>query len=338
MSSPLKLLPLKGPAPQFDPAKGPAGLPQRILVMPWGHNTTTQGPVIVNEFTAAKLLAYNASQNWDRIPLDFEHSSVPGSATYQGEPVKLAGYGKLEVVKGEGIFLLMSSWTPDGTEYAAGGHYGDLSPVVKVNDQNEVIGLHSVALCRHGATTGLIFLSATANTKTSTMDPKKPQNADELMKALSEMLKLSADATPTDILMSLSATLQRSEPAAAAPGNEEVKQLTTAISGLTTLVTQQGETLKLLTTNHEASERTAILSQAAAEGKAVPAMAKDLTIPQLKLLCAELPVTVPVGERKTDATLLLTSNPGSRVAPEITALDARMGVTEEDRKKYLGHT
>ncbi len=336
MSTPLKLLTLKAPSPQFDPAKGVAGLPQRILVMPWGRNETTQGPVIVNETTVKQLASYNASQNWDRIALDFEHSSVPGSPTYKGEPVKLAGYGKLEVVSGEGIYLLMSSWTSEGTEYAGGGHYGDLSPVVKVNQVNEVIGLHSAALCRHGATEGLIFLSATANPQTQTMDPKMPQTADELSVELKNMLGLSADATPADIFAAMKKQLEDAKTLSSkAPGdNAEVKALTTKMDDMLKLLTAQGDTIKLLSTTQEASERGNIMAAAAREGKQVPAMAKNLPIDQLKLLCAELPVTIPVGQRQTDATLML-SGLTSADDPELKKLDAEMGISEEDRTKYL---
>lgn len=334
MSSPLKLLTLKAPAPQFDPAKGAAGLPQRILVMPWGNNSTTQGPVIVNETTTKQLASYNAAQNWDRIGLDFEHSSVPGSPTYKGEPVKMAGYGKLEVVPGEGIYLLMSSWTPEGTEYAGGGHYGDLSPVVKVNASNEVIGLHSVALCRHGATEGLIFLSASTPPK-STMDPKMPQTADELAIELKTLLGLGADATPADIITAMKKQLADATALSAkTPGdNAEVKALTTKMDGMMTVLTAQSEAIKLLSTTQETSERGSIMAAAAAAGKQVPAMAAGLPIDKLKLLCAELPVTVPVGQRQTDATLLLSG--GAHVDPELEKLDAEMGISKEDRAKFL---
>lgn len=335
MSTPLKLLTLKAPSPQFDPAKGAAGLPQRILVMPWGNNPTTQGPVIVNETTTKQLASYNAAQNWDRIGLDFEHSSVPGSPTYKGEPVKMAGYGKLEVVPGEGIYLLMSSWTPEGTEYAGGGHYGDLSPVVKVNARNEVIGLHSVALCRHGATEGLIFLSASTPPK-STMDPTKmPQTADELAIELKTLLGLGADATPADIITAMKKQLADATALSAkTPGdNAEVKALSTQLTEILKAVQSQDATIKLLSATQETSERGTIMAAAAREGKQVPAMAAKLPIDQLKLLCAELPVTVPVGQRQTDATLILTG--GAHVDPELEKLDAEMGITKEDRTKFL---
>lgn len=43
VTQPLKLICLKAAAPQFDAAKGVDGLPNRILVMPWGESQTTEG-------------------------------------------------------------------------------------------------------------------------------------------------------------------------------------------------------------------------------------------------------------------------------------------------------
>lgn len=329
MAESLKLLTLRAPAAQFDPSKGAEGLPQRILALAWGHNTTAQGPVIVNDTTIKRLHAYNASQNWDRPVLDFEHNSVPGSPTYKGEPCAVAGYGTLEIVEGQGIYMLMSSWTKDGQDYAGGGHYGDLSPVVKVNERNEVIGLHSVALCRHGATEGLIFLSATTATHTAPMDKKPPQNAEELLANLRTLLGLGADSAPGDVLTALSAKLETKP----AEGSEEAKQLSALVGKLETQLTSQGESLKLLSSSLEAAHRGEILANAVREGKDVPEMAKTLPIDQLKLLCAQLPVTVPLEKRTPDAAALkLLSSP--QAVAEADDVSKHTGVSKEDREKY----
>lgn len=346
-ASPLKLLTLRSPAPQFDVAKGVAGLPTRILVMPWGRNETTQGPVIVNETTVKQLIAYNRSQNWDKAYFDFEHASIPGSSAYQGEPVKIAApgvsidEGGIEVVPGEGVYQLTGAYTPVGAEAVAGGNYSDLSPVVKVNEAHEMVGLHSTAFCRHGATTGLIFLSAatvekTQKTKTNAM----PQTAEELLAALREMLKLAPDATPSDVMTQLKTAMESedkmlSKKVENPPANDEVKKLSGSIAQLMTLVQTQGETIKTLSANHESGERSSIIAAAIASGKQVPVMAKDLPLDQLKLLCAELPVTVPVGERQTASTLLLSGLTPAE-DPELAKLDAEMGISADDRKKYLG--
>ncbi|MBE7497083.1 MAG: hypothetical protein HS117_19250 [Verrucomicrobiaceae bacterium] len=344
-----RLLCLRAPGlhvPQFDTAAG-GELPKRLLILPWGTNNTTQGPVVCNETTAAVLLSNNAARGFDRPVLDFEHSSEPGSATYRGEPAKIAGHGTLEVVPGEGVFLLMAHWTPEGADSARGGHYPDLSPVVAVNASNEVVALKSAALCRHGATPGLRFLSAetppqnaaprtsrpaTKRLSLSTMD-KPPATAEELLAALRGMLNLSAESTPEDVMKALSETL--SAKVKAEPADESMKQLSAAIQQLNNTVQGQADTIKLLTAAQETSERGNILAAAAREGKIVPKMAATLPIDQLKLLCAELPVTVPMNPNTPEGVRMLSADGTALENPELAAIDSLMGVSAEDRKKHL---
>ena len=350
---PFELITLRASGPQFDPAKGREGLPQKMLVLGWGDNATTKGPVICNATTMAQLPGFNARMNWDRPALDFEHNSVPGSPTYKGEPVNIAGYAKLELVPGEGVYYLMSSWTEDGVTYAAGGHYGDLSPVVKVNEANEVIGLHSVALCRHGATPGLVFLSAAPavqHESAAKPTPKHPSkskrmNPEDFQKALAKALSLADTATPEEILAAFTAALGgkgATDPDAA--GDAATKALSAGFAEIKDLlkkqdekITAQDEKLKLLSSGVETNERAAILKQAATEGKQVPATAaKTMAVADLRLLCAELPITVPMDKRTPDVATLLLSSGAPVVEDAMTALDKSMGVTPEDRKKYLG--
>lgn len=342
MSKPLELITLRANAPQFDPAQGAKGLPERILILAWGEHDTTKGKVICDDTTMKQLSAYNAARNWDRIALDFEHNSVPGSPTYQGEPVKVAGYGTLQLVAGEGIYLVMSSWTPEGREYAAGGHYGDLSPVVKVNDQNEVIGLHSAALCRHGATPGLVFLSAAGPIQTPASRIKHPAHTtmspEELMKAIAKALGLAETATAEEILSGLTSkmgamdatekeltAMKDKQKALAAAGDDTLKQLAAQLTEL------KGE-LKTLSATQLDSQRGEIIAQATREGKAVPSIAKTLDLASLKQLCAELPVTIPMEKRTPEMIALSTL--GSQETPEQKAVSQMTGVSDEDRKKY----
>lgn len=352
---PERLLCLRAPGlhvPQFDPAKGE--LPQRLLVLPWGVNQTTQGPVVCNETTAKVLLSNNAARGFDRPIMDFEHSSEPGSTTYRGEPAKIAGHGTLEMVPGEGVYLLMAHWTPEGKDSAGGGHYPDLSPVVAVNAKNEVTALKSVALCRHGATPGLVFLSAETPPQDAPTKPRKPSktlrpspsalrllttmdkaptNADELLAALRGLLNQAADASPEDVMTALSAAL--SEGGKKNEMSAEMKQLSANLQTLSDSIKAQGETIKLLTANHETSERGSILAAAAREGKQVPKMAASLPIDQLKLLCAELPVTVPMHPDIPEGVRMLSADGKVIEHPEMTQIDALMGVSAEDRAKYL---
>jgi len=358
---PERLLCLRAPGlhtPQFDPAKD-AELPKRLLILPWGINTTTQGPVVCNEATAAVLLSNNAASGFDRPVLDFEHSSEPAAPTYRGEPAKIAGHGTLEVVPGEGVYLLMAHWTPEGRESAGGGHYPDLSPVVKVNDKNEVIALKSAALCRHGATPGLVFLSAettphhqssakpTAKSQTLRPSPsalrlkllstmtKPPATADEFLAALRGMLNMPAEATPEEVFAGLEKML--SAKVEKTGESDEMKSLSAAITELKTVLTAQGESLKLLSASHSESERTRIIDAATREGKVISkTLAAKLSLEDLRLLSAETPVTVPVTIQTPEGVKLLSADGKTVIeSPEVKAIDQLMGVSEEDRKKYL---
>ncbi len=346
---PLELIALRANAPQFDPAKGAAGLPARILVLDWGDHATTKGQVVCNATTMQELPAYNAAQNWDRIALDFEHNSVPGSPTYAGEPVKISGYGTLQLVAGEGIYLCMTSWTAEGRSFAAGGHYGDLSPVVKVNARNEVIGLHSVALCRHGATPGLVFLSAapavqheasSQDNSASPMDPKAFQSA------LAKALGLPDTATAEEILSGLTSKLGASVEAEKQLStlkleHDKLKTLSATakvegdpdLKALSAQLKEQGDTLKALSTQYENSERGSVIAAAIRDGKQVPDMAKTMNLADLKTLCAQLPVTVPMDKRTPNLeALMLTTTPATSAAVE--AVSELTGVTADMRAKH----
>lgn len=357
---PERLLCLRAPGlhtPQFDPAKD-AELPKRLLILPWGINTTTQGPVVCNETTVAVLLSNNAASGFDRPVLDFEHSSEPAAPTYRGEPAKIAGHGTLEVVPGEGVYLLMAHWTPEGRESAGGGHYPDLSPVVKVNAQNEVIALKSVALCRHGATPGLVFLSsettphhqATTKPKAKPQTPcpspsalrlkllstmtKPPATADEFLAAMRSMLNLPAEATPEEAFAALEKIL--SAKVEKTGESDEMKSLSAAITELKTALTTQGESLKLLSASHVEGQREVMLSAAAREGKVINKdFAAKLDLEQLRMLCATTPVTVPVQIETPEGVKLLSADGTKIDPPELKAIDQMMGVSEDDRKKYL---
>jgi phage I-like protein len=134
------------------------GLPSRLKLLNWGVNETVKGPVTVGAHTLAQLAANQARLGYDRIQIDFNHQTVPGSETYQADPVEVAGYGTPLVVPGDGLYLVNIEWTPAGKKYAA--NYHDLSPTPKLDDQGEVVFLHSVALCRQGAVRDLTFYNA----------------------------------------------------------------------------------------------------------------------------------------------------------------------------------
>mgnify|MGYP000844705659 FL=1 len=142
------------------PFAAAAELPARLLICPWGTTDTGKGTIICNATTVGLLAANQAATKRERIALDFQHNSVEGSKTYTGEPLKVAAYGSLEIVENEGIYLSALEWTPEGKEHAANGHYPDISPALRVNDEREVIWIHSAGLVRQGEIDGLVLFDA----------------------------------------------------------------------------------------------------------------------------------------------------------------------------------
>lgn len=318
------------PAP-FDASKGAEGLPMRFRVLPWGDNQTTKGQVILNETSLANFAAFMESQNWDEVPLDFEHNCVRSSPTYDPQG-KVAGYGKIELCANDGAYLVMSSWTADGRTLAGGGHFKDLSATVILNAANEVLGIHSVALCKHGATPGAIFLSAWP------VAAEKMETPEDLHRALIAALQMPHNATPKDVVEALLTKFKSMPTEPTPPENKpETPDLGKSLETLTATVTSLAATVKGLADGLEAMkeadverQKEGMMAAAAAEGKQVPASAKALSVDALKTLCSELPVTVPLERRTPHHSVQLSGAPAG-LDPSISRIT---GVSDEDRKKY----
>lgn len=80
------------------------GGPKRLVILPWGESEINGGERIkVNATTLAELPVNQGLVNFDRLALDFNHNTVPGTPFYKGEPAKVAAYASVSVVEGEGI-------------------------------------------------------------------------------------------------------------------------------------------------------------------------------------------------------------------------------------------
>lgn len=139
--------------------EGQAELPTRVKFLNWGDNATVKGIVRVGEKTVAALREWQAKLGFDKICLDYNHNTVPGTAAYKEttEPRKVAAYGLPEVVPGEGLFLNAIEYTPDGLVNAR--NFKDLSATVMQDKDDEVVFVHSVALCRQGCAPGMEFVT-----------------------------------------------------------------------------------------------------------------------------------------------------------------------------------
>ena len=136
----------------------PEKLPTRMVVFPWGDNESTKGLFRVNEVTLSSLPRNQKITGFERVCIDFNHNTVPGTESYKGEPCEVAAYADVLCVENEGIVYDNIEWTPAGRKFVGEGHYRDLSPAPKKDAQDNVIFLHSVAACRQGAVADLILL------------------------------------------------------------------------------------------------------------------------------------------------------------------------------------
>ena len=295
-------------------------LPSRLKVLNWGENPNVKGLAVrVSERTVAALPGNQQSHGFDRIALDFEHNTVPGTPAFlqSVEPRRVAAFGRPAVVAGEGLYLEEIEYTPSGRELAR--EFCDLSPAPLLDAEGNVVMLHSVALCRQGAVEGLSFFSVDLNAKESGMDKLMAalrkafgldDKADEAavgaaMAALhSKIATLTAAMAPLaeqlKALGALPAALEgiKSQIATLTVGGQEgaVKLMGTLTADLKTLQTQ----VATLSAEVVARDREAIVAQAAREGKVVAlsadALAK-LSIAELKDHVTKLPVTVPLSAR-----------------------------------------
>jgi len=305
-----KLVPLR--APISNGALTADALPARLKVLGWGDNPSVKGVVTLSDFSVSRLPARQAETGFDRIALDFEHNTVPGSPEFDrtSEPRAVAAYGTPRIVPGDGLFLEQLQWTPAGKSAAL--NYADLSPAVELDERGNIIFVHSVALTRAGAVEGLSFFNVNLPTPNQKTMPEKfltlaamaamlglNESAEEAAVTAEFKKRLTPPAPPD--LTTLSArieALEKKAPAAPAAGPEltalaaRVKALEDGIASGNAAVIER--------------ERADLLGRFSAEGK-VPLNAgglaysadelQKLDVPTLKLLHANTPATVPLHAR-----------------------------------------
>jgi hypothetical protein len=138
-------------------------LPTRVRLLAWGWNETAHGPVIVDDTTAKVFSANQKAIGRERVQVDFEHNTVPGTPEYERttEPRAVAGHSRLECVPGEGIFADDISYTAAGEQNAA--DFEDVSLAPFLDKEGRVVAAHSWSLTHAGAAYGLNFDNATTN-------------------------------------------------------------------------------------------------------------------------------------------------------------------------------
>lgn len=302
-------------------------LPGRIQILKWGVNQSTEGPVLLDERSLAVFNANQIKIGRQRVALDFEHNTVPGTEEYKRttEPRTVAAFGAPELIAGQGLFLTALSWTPDGKKSAF--NFEDLSATPVLDAEGRVIALHSAALTRAGAVYDLptfldqAELASLSATLTKNIKPMSDKIVMTLA-ALAACIGLPETATEAEVtaklkdrlapvalpdLKPLSSALETFEARLKTIETANTKQIATlsaTLDGKTVTLSAEDlvnlhnrvETLsaqlKASADTADEAERNRVLDEAAREGKVIPlsaATVKTLSTTALKELVAGLP-------------------------------------------------
>lgn len=175
-------------------------LPGRLKVLAWGDNDSIEGVYRAGDKTASILAENQRKTGFERVAIDFAHCSVTGSEMNkellkQGQPPLIFGYGRVNPIPGDGIYLEDIAWTPLGVQHAK--NFEDISPALKNDENREVTLIHSIALTPNGKVTGLQFFSA--HQQNETMKPEDYLSISELAPAIG----LNAAAKKEDVVKRL---------------------------------------------------------------------------------------------------------------------------------------
>lgn len=303
--------------PFSAPADAASPLPTRVKVLAWGENPNARGKRV---FVGEKFLESLSSPTYPfaKIAIDFEHNTVPGTPEYERtrEPRAVAGYGTVEYVRDEGIFLNVTRWTDEGLAHAR--DYEDLSAAPVCDAAGNVVALQSVALCRTGAVPGIEFVQCPLFADIGiSAQPENKENEMDYRKVLAGLLGLAENATDEEIAAAVVA-------AKAAKGKKEGEA--DAVEALSARVAELEKT-------READAKERVLMGARIEGKTVALSAsvmEKMTAAELAEHVKALPVTVPLN------ALTPAKEPPAKKTGGLDGEAARiaraLGLGEEDMK------
>ena len=341
MGKPDKVILLRTTGVAVSLSADAAKLPRRIKVLNWGDNPNSHGKRVNVGPLFAKCL--NAeTYPYRKVALDFEHNTFPGTAAYKEskEPRPVAGFGTIEAVEGDGVYITMSSWTPDGEKMAA--NYADVSAGAVTDKEGNLVAVASVALCRAGAVDGMDFVEAPLSGGVSSAlsgiinqgraEPGHHDNqkgkAMDYKALLLKTLGLGEDATDEAIQAAVAKVAEKKPEEDAAALSAAVK---TAVAEAVKPIEEKVAALSAAAVAHEKAD---LIAEAAREGKVI-ALGADaigkITVEDLKATIAKTPVTVPLNAR-TPANMK-ENPPAGEVPEEFRQIALNCGVSPEIFKK-----
>ncbi len=258
----------------------------------------------------------NASSN-DTV-VDFDHKTV---CAQMGQDNPAAGWvsnADLEFIEqGEGAGLWANvQWTALGAQAIADRTYRYISPVFRADESGRPVGLHSIALTNNPALDSMAAValskqSLAQSTITALATPGEPTM---LLVALCTALGLQPNTTEQTLLTSVTALAAENsrlkdgqfDPAKHIPLAQHA-EVQNALSALQTQV--------------NTDQHTAVLSQALAEGKVLPAQQAYWAAQSLAALQAYVDVAHPI-------TALSGQQTGGKGAPSAQAQSAQLNAEE----------
>jgi len=311
------------------------GLPRRIKILNWGENPNCNGKRVFVGQLFVKCLGAD-TYPFRKVALDFEHNTFPGTRAYKesSEPRPVAGFGTVEAVEGEGVYLNVTNWTEEGKKMAA--NYTDVSAGALTDNDGNLVAVSSVALCRAGAVEGMDFVEAPLGGDVSSalggiINHNKKGKAMDYKSLLINKLGLAEDATDEAIMAAL-----EKEPEGKGEVKEDRKaELAEMVkAAVAEAVKPIEEKVAALTGASVAHEKEDLVNAAAREGKVV-ALGADalmkLSVDDVKALIARTPVTVPLSA-KTPNTVKEGCGEGGEVSEELKKIAMNCGVSPEKLK------
>ena len=300
----------------FAAEKGKA-LPTRVKFLSWGENPNAHGRRVHLGRKALEALGA-PTYPYRRVALDYEHNTLPGTPAYKAgqEPRTVAGFGVVEIVEGEGAFLSIDRYTPDGEQNAP--NYCDLSAGAYLDEGGEVVAIHSVALCRNGAVEGMDFTQVALSVEMPEAPCKKVEEHMDIKK-MAALLGLPETATEAEIETAVKA-LKAAKPEPGKKGDKpEPDKKGEKPEGLNADGTSTGgqpAALDYDAITNELDKRQQVRAATAAgkDVKLSPAALSAMTPAEVGTYIAGLAVTVPVKPKTPDHIPPTQTDPQNPVA------------------------
>jgi phage I-like protein len=333
--------------------EGAEGPPARFKIANWGLDTFRESEaVLVNEAAVAEIRRRMAAHRQDRVRIDIAHTTAFKKAA-EMQPENILGYGDLEDVPGDGLYVCNATWTDRGRQIWRA--LPDPSPAFLCRKGDHMMTqLDSVGLCPDGE---LELPTLCAADEPSTQPPADSRRGiylqtiteSAMIEILTQLLKKAGVSVPDKGAMT-DAEYESALTAAAADylGKGEPAEPEEKPMELKALEKRLAAAEKMITGYAGAADKAAkdeILRKCSAEGKVMPLTDAQIygtggetavALSAMQAIYANLTPTVPV---QTGGAARKGDNPKPAEVPVALSADQRrinemMGVTQEEVQKY----